>query len=46
MRRGLRADALQRLGGILYYFDLRFVNFVDFGLREGRKFLFRFVGNF
>jgi hypothetical protein len=31
---------------VLYYFDLRFVNFVDFGLQEGRRFIFRFVVNF
>jgi hypothetical protein len=31
---------------LLYYFDLRFVNFVVFGLRGGRKILFRFVANF
>lgn len=27
---------------ILYYFDLRFINFVIFGLREGRKEKFSF----
>ena len=30
----------------MYYFDLRFVNFVNFGLRGGQKNFFRFVANF